>query len=68
MNIVLTTVGYWIICGQCDLHASQACLSDYYENILYQILGPILGVCLILECYLYSNKYGNCVTASNYCV
>ena len=35
------------------------CIFDYYEKILYQILGPILGVRLILECDLYSNKYGN---------
>ena len=56
MNIVLTTAN-WIICGQCEyLHAFQACLSDYYERNLYQILGPILGVHLILE---YSNKYGS---------
>ena len=28
------------------------------KKILYLILGPILGVRLILECDLYSNKYG----------
>ena len=40
------------------LHAALAGVSDYHENILYLILGPILGVRLILECDLYSNKYG----------
>ena len=31
------------------------------NKILYLILDPILGVLLILECDLYSNKYGICV-------
>ena len=38
------------------LHAALAGVLDYHEKILYLILGPILGVRLILECHLYSNR------------
>ena len=41
------------------MHLDRA-FQIYVKKILYLILGPILGVHLILECNFYSNKYANC--------